>query len=61
MKTYTKVLAAIVAVVGIVGPLVTPLLEAWVTAHPHVALTVAAITTILGLFHNPTVTPPKAS
>lgn len=53
MKTATKIYATIAAVLGLVGPQLTPVISNWVSAHPIIALAVSAVSLILGLVHNP--------
>jgi hypothetical protein len=54
MKTLTKVLASVVAIIGLIGPAIAPALQNLIAAHPAVAAALAAVSTILALFHNPT-------
>ena len=53
MKTVTKVLASITAFVGIIAPAVAPAISHFIAAHPNASAIIAAISTILALFHNP--------
>lgn len=57
MSTLTKILASIVAIVGLIGPAVTPALQGFISGHPVVAAAIAAVSTILALFHQPNATP----
>ena len=56
MKTLTKVLALVTGAIGIVAPAVTPVIATWISAHPNTSAVIAAITTILALFHQPSAT-----
>lgn len=55
MKNTTKVVAAIVSLITMIGtmPDVQHAVAAFYTAHPIVAAIVAGISTVLALFHNP--------
>lgn len=53
MKTATKILASLTAVIGLIAPVVTPVIAAWVSAHPTTSVIIGAISTILALFHQP--------
>ncbi len=57
MSNLTKILAAIAAIVGLIGPAVAPALQGLISAHPAVAALIATVSTILALFHNPTPAP----
>jgi hypothetical protein len=56
MKTVTKVLAALIAVLGMIGPAIAPALQHAISVHPLAASIIAAVTSILALFHNPVAT-----
>jgi hypothetical protein len=53
MKNITKVLAAVIAMVGMIGPAVAPSLQHVISLHPLAASVIAAVSAILALFHNP--------
>lgn len=55
MKTLKKVLASLVAVIGLIAPVVTPVIGTWVASHPNTGVIIAAVSTILALFHQPSV------
>ncbi len=56
MKTTTGVFAAIISVIGLIGPAVTPALQHLISGHPIWTAAVAAVSALLALFHNPVAT-----
>lgn len=53
MKTITKVFAAVIAAIGLLGPTLSPYLQGLIASHPVISSAIAAVTAILALFHTP--------
>jgi hypothetical protein len=54
MKTSTKVIAAVIAVVGTLAQ--TDLCQQFVASHPAISAAIAAISALTTLFHRPNAT-----